>query len=94
MFSASSAVQNTHTTNQCVLGTLADAYYRGYDVCLVENCTATTSPEGGLANVLHNAGNVGVSLLISWIAVHDNLQSYGFVTDTSKILASIQRNDS
>jgi len=43
--------------DQCVLGTLADAYFRGYDCILVEDATATTSPEGGLENVLYNAGN-------------------------------------
>ncbi|KAK7064251.1 Isochorismatase hydrolase [Favolaschia claudopus] len=43
--------------DQCVAGTLVDAYFRGYDCILVEDCTATTSPEGGLANVVYNAGN-------------------------------------
>ncbi|KAH9944336.1 Isochorismatase hydrolase [Epithele typhae] len=42
--------------DQCVLGTLVDAYYRGYDCITVEDCIATTSPEGGLENVLYNAG--------------------------------------
>ncbi|KAJ6519790.1 Isochorismatase hydrolase [Mycena sanguinolenta] len=43
--------------DQCVGGTLIDSYYRGYDCLLVEDCTATTSPEGGFANVVYNAGN-------------------------------------
>lgn len=43
--------------DQCVLGTLIDAYYRGYDCILVSDATATTSPEGGLNNVLYNASN-------------------------------------
>ncbi|EJD04116.1 uncharacterized protein FOMMEDRAFT_83427, partial [Fomitiporia mediterranea MF3/22] len=41
----------------CVLGTLIDAYYRGYDIVLVQDATATTSPEGGFENVCYNAGN-------------------------------------
>ncbi|KAF8642314.1 hypothetical protein AX16_009584 [Volvariella volvacea WC 439] len=43
-------------TDQCVLGTLADAYFRGYDCILVEDATATTSPQGGHDNVVYNAG--------------------------------------
>jgi len=58
--------------DQCVLGTLMDAYLRGYDCILVQDITATTSPEGGLANVLHNATN-----------------SYGFVTDTKRLMANL-----
>ncbi|EIW86751.1 Isochorismatase hydrolase [Coniophora puteana RWD-64-598 SS2] len=56
-------------SDQCVLGTLVDAYYRGYDCILVKDITATTSPEGGHENVVYNAGN-----------------SYGFATDTERIL--------
>lgn len=33
-------------TDQCVLGTLADAYYRGWDCIMVEDCCATTTPGG------------------------------------------------
>ena len=47
---------------QCVLGTVIDSYYRGYDVILVEDATATTSPEGGLENVVYNIGNVSGDL--------------------------------
>ncbi|GLB36124.1 putative isochorismatase hydrolase [Lyophyllum shimeji] len=43
--------------DQCVLGTIVDAYFKGYDCVVVRDATATTSPEGGLANVLHNAAN-------------------------------------
>lgn len=42
--------------DQCVLGTMVDAYYRGYDVILVTDTTATTSPIGSLENVIYNAG--------------------------------------
>ncbi|OSD03380.1 Isochorismatase hydrolase [Trametes coccinea BRFM310] len=42
--------------DQCVLGTLVDAYFRGYDCIVVEDCVATTSPAGALENVLYNAG--------------------------------------
>jgi len=44
-------------TDQCVLGTLVDAYFRGYDCIVLEDGTATTSPEGGFENVIYNAGN-------------------------------------
>jgi len=43
--------------DQCVSGTLVDAYFRGYDCVLVEDCTATSSPAGGFENVVYNAGN-------------------------------------
>lgn len=51
--------------DQCVLGTLTDAYFRGYDCILVEDITATSSPAGGLENVLYNAGNVSASFVSS-----------------------------
>ncbi|KAF8529995.1 Isochorismatase hydrolase [Gautieria morchelliformis] len=41
-------------TDQCVLGTMVDAYFNGYDVVVVKDTTATPSPEG-LSNVLHNS---------------------------------------
>ncbi|OSX65303.1 hypothetical protein POSPLADRAFT_1134722, partial [Postia placenta MAD-698-R-SB12] len=41
----------------CVLGTLVDAYFRGYDCITLEDGVATTSPTGGLENVLYNATN-------------------------------------
>ncbi|KAH7925186.1 Isochorismatase hydrolase [Leucogyrophana mollusca] len=44
-------------TDQCVSGTMIDAYFRGYDVVLVKDITATTSPAGGLENILYNVGN-------------------------------------
>jgi len=43
--------------DQCVLGTLVDAYFRGYDCITLQDCIATTSPAGGLENVLYNATN-------------------------------------
>jgi nicotinamidase-related amidase len=49
--------------DQCVLGTLLDAYFRGYDCIVVKDVIATTSPAGGLDNVLYNAGNVSTLLL-------------------------------
>ncbi|KAL7620174.1 hypothetical protein AAE478_009167 [Parahypoxylon ruwenzoriense] len=33
-------------TDQCVLGTLADAYYHGWDCIMVEDCCATKTPDG------------------------------------------------
>ncbi|GJE86172.1 isochorismatase hydrolase [Phanerochaete sordida] len=43
--------------DQCVLGTIVDSYFRGYDCIALQDCIATTSPEGGLENVLYNCGN-------------------------------------
>ncbi|KAG6814057.1 hypothetical protein H0H92_003104 [Tricholoma furcatifolium] len=43
--------------DQCVLGTVLDAYLRGYDCVVIEDATATTSPEGGLSNFLYNVKN-------------------------------------
>ncbi len=34
-------------TDQCVLGTLADAYNAGWDCLLVDDCCATTTPGAG-----------------------------------------------
>lgn len=79
---------------QCVLGTVIDSYYRGYDVILVEDATATTSPEGGFENVVYNVGNVRsfFSVIDTRCKILDVLnfelkfvQSYGFATDTKRI---------
>ncbi|CAA7265826.1 unnamed protein product [Cyclocybe aegerita] len=43
-------------TDQCVLGTLVDAYFRGYDCIVLSDATATTSPDGAYENVIYNAG--------------------------------------
>jgi nicotinamidase-related amidase len=40
--------------DQCVLCTLQDANFRGYDCLLLEDCTATTSPDYCLAATLYN----------------------------------------
>jgi ureidoacrylate peracid hydrolase len=40
--------------DHCVLGTLMDANFHGYDTILLEDCTATTSPEFCLKATLHN----------------------------------------
>ncbi|KAI1334516.1 isochorismatase [Xylariaceae sp. FL0016] len=40
-------------TDQCVLGTLTDAYYRGLDCIMVEDCCATKTP-GGQDVTIHN----------------------------------------
>ncbi|KAI0076073.1 Isochorismatase hydrolase [Panus rudis PR-1116 ss-1] len=46
--------------DQCVLGTLVDSYFRGYDCIVLRDAIATTSPTGGLENVLYNsAGSYG-----------------------------------
>ncbi|EPQ52009.1 Isochorismatase hydrolase [Gloeophyllum trabeum ATCC 11539] len=45
--------------DQCVWGTLLDAYYRGYDVILVEDMSATTSPEYATQMTLYNGAGDG-----------------------------------
>jgi nicotinamidase-related amidase len=40
--------------DQCVMCTLQDANFRGYDCLLLEDCTATTSPDYCLAATLYN----------------------------------------
>ena len=40
--------------DQCVLCTLQDANFRGYDCLLVEDCVATTSPDYCMAATLYN----------------------------------------
>ncbi|KAI5859532.1 isochorismatase [Durotheca rogersii] len=44
-------------TDQCVLGTLADAYYQGWDCVMVDDCCATTTP-GGQEVSVYNAAKV------------------------------------
>lgn len=61
------------TTFKCVLGTVVDAYYRGYDVVLMTDGVATTSPEGGYENVVYNIGNVSQSFLPLVSVLTDNL---------------------
>lgn len=40
--------------DHCVLGTLMDANFHGYDTILIEDCTATTSPDFCMQATLHN----------------------------------------
>jgi len=47
---------------QCVLGTLVDAYFGGYDTILISDATATTSPAHGFDNVVYNSHAVRFSL--------------------------------
>ncbi|KAF8811558.1 Isochorismatase hydrolase [Phlegmacium glaucopus] len=42
--------------DQCVWGTLLDSYYKGYDVILVDDVSATTSPDSATQMVNFNAG--------------------------------------
>ncbi|KAI0815019.1 Isochorismatase-like protein [Irpex lacteus] len=43
--------------DQCVLGTVVDSYFRGYDCIVLSDCVATTSPSGAYENVLYNSMN-------------------------------------
>ena len=67
---------------------------------LVEDTTATTSPAGGLENVVYNAGNVSVAEEIpySWGLIYSLhrigliglsimiMKSYGFVTNSVRVV--------
>ena len=79
-----------------MLGTLVDSYFRGYDVVLIKDATATTSPEGALENVYWNAGNVCKTFLVwKMILISINLfcmnQSYGFLTDSKWIAEGVSQ---
>ncbi|MCI5075058.1 isochorismatase family cysteine hydrolase [Oricola sp.] len=60
--------------DQCVMTTLEDATFLGYDTILLEDCTATTSPDYCVQAVLYN-----VKLLFGFVArsgaVHDALDA-------------------
>ncbi|KZV95638.1 Isochorismatase hydrolase [Exidia glandulosa HHB12029] len=45
--------------DQCVQGTLVDASFKGYNIIVLRDGIATSSPEGGLENVIYNAGSSG-----------------------------------
>ena len=48
----------TTSFEQCVLGTIVDSYFRGYDCVVLRDCVATTSPTGAYENVIYNSTNV------------------------------------
>ena len=43
--------------DHCVLGTLMDANFHGYDTVMLEDCVATTSPDFCMQATLHNVFN-------------------------------------
>ncbi|EJU00673.1 hypothetical protein DACRYDRAFT_54221, partial [Dacryopinax primogenitus] len=45
--------------DQCVLGSVVDAYSLGYDIVAVEDTIATTSPTGAKENLMYNSIRVG-----------------------------------
>jgi nicotinamidase-related amidase len=54
--------------DQCVLTTLQDAHFLGYDTILVQDCTATTSPDYCLQATFYN-----VKLLFGFLTQSENL---------------------
>lgn len=81
----------SHPLFKCVLGTVIDSYYRGYDVILVEDGTATSSPTGGLENVLYNVGGVRTisvfeksMLMYSYLRVMDSSLTASALLQQSK----------
>ncbi|CAE6521782.1 unnamed protein product [Rhizoctonia solani] len=80
--------------DQCVLGTVTEAFSRGYDVVVIEDLVATTSPDGGKSSLVFNSlhdlvattsPDGGKSSL-----VFNSLHCYGFVTTSQHILSSQQ----
>jgi len=57
--------------DQCVMCTLQDALFLGYDCLLVEDCAGTTSPDFCRAATLYN------------------IETYGFITDSTAIMAEL-----
>lgn len=55
-------------TDQCVMTTLEDASFLGYDTILVEDCTATTSPQYCTDAVLYN-----VKLLFGFVVTSSDI---------------------
>lgn len=53
-------------TDQCVLGTLVDAYNRGFDCIMLEDCCGTPTPGGKEVT----AWNVSVSLFAISLVFH------------------------
>ncbi|MGF1515634.1 MAG: cysteine hydrolase family protein [Elainellaceae cyanobacterium] len=56
--------------DQCVMATLQDANFHGYDCILVEDCTATTSPDYCLKATLYN-----VSQCFGFVATSEAIAS-------------------
>jgi len=54
--------------DQCVLCTLQDANFRGYDCLLLEDCTATTSPDYCMAATIYN-----ISQCFGFVTASDSL---------------------
>ncbi|KAH9897545.1 isochorismatase [Xylariomycetidae sp. FL2044] len=46
-------------TDQCVFGTLADAYYHGFDCVLLDDCCATKTPNGQEVTVWNTSRGYG-----------------------------------
>jgi nicotinamidase-related amidase len=61
--------------DQCVLCTLQDANFRGYDCLLLEDCAATTSPDYCMAATIYNVNQcfgfvVGSEAIAAGLAQH------------------------
>ncbi|CAK7198830.1 hypothetical protein SEUCBS139899_001497 [Sporothrix eucalyptigena] len=61
-------------TDQCVLGTLTDAYNAGWDCVAVADCCATTTPGGQEVTMLNVANNLG--FVIDSKALEDGVDAY------------------
>jgi nicotinamidase-related amidase len=59
--------------DQCVLCTLQDANFRGYDCILLEDCAATTSPDFCMAATIYNV-NQCFGFVVRSEAIADELQ--------------------
>jgi nicotinamidase-related amidase len=70
--------------DQCVLCTLQDANFRGYDCLLLEDCTATTSPDYCMQAAIYNTRQC-FGFVVSSVAITAEL---GGQTNTSRTMKS------
>lgn len=52
-------------TDQCVMTTLQDAYFAGYEVSLIKDCTSTSSPQFCFDAAIYNIENCFGSVINS-----------------------------
>jgi nicotinamidase-related amidase len=69
--------------DQCVLCTLQDANFRGYDCLLLEDCAATTSPDYCMAATLYNVRQC-FGFVVSSDAIAARLARPGVITGEVK----------
>ncbi|EMF10803.1 Isochorismatase hydrolase [Sphaerulina musiva SO2202] len=72
-------------SDQCVWSTLIDAFFKGFDIVYVEDCTATTSPWYAEEMARYNAdfnGFLANSTVVPWVPIYEcvsQMWTSGFV---------------